>query len=465
MKGEWKHVENGDEEAQGDDLRACRSAALALLLSLDTLHRGLVRGMKCPKRIWETLKAYCVEEGRDDAILIMDELESAKQLQGESMKQYFGRMINLRDRLMSVAGEQASPEAVFCLKVLRGTDPAYKSQILTLLSNGGADEIKKLRTALQTLEKHARTMGLGPTSRHTLHTETALNSNDNKSGGGRSARFGGTCYKCLKTGHRAQHCRGTANTAAKYCSHCKWYGHRTDQCRKRTKKEENREERAMHAHEHIDKHEEYIDTCMMHTEETTEDEGYLTEETTDTEEQRRRQDCVFVTKYKDKNTDIWYIGTCCTTHMSPIKPNIDYKETNYSHIVGMGNAATSKAEGVGSMVMMLPDGSYLKLKRVLWVPQLQYNLLSHGAIRENGGLADFGKRSKLRLPNGKLLAIHYNNRLPWVKLTPCTLEQVRRLTLQKDTKEIAMAAINKAAIAADKAVKRAKEAALKAAQA
>lgn len=77
-----------------------------------------------------------------------------------------------------------------------------------------------------------------------------------------------------------------------------------------------------------------------------------------------------------KNIDLWVIDSGATSHMTPhIELLSDYEAYNEPKNVFMGTGRTTKALGQG-LVLYDAKHSSGKLKKVIYVPKLEDNLLS-----------------------------------------------------------------------------------------
>jgi len=81
----------------------------------------------------------------------------------------------------------------------------------------------------------------------------------------------------------------------------------------------------------------------------------------------------------------WWIDTGATRHVCHDKSNFStFKEVDDGQKLFMGNAATADVKGVGELVLKMTSGKELKLKDVLYVPELRKNLVSGWLLNKFG---------------------------------------------------------------------------------
>ncbi|KAJ9561442.1 hypothetical protein OSB04_006602 [Centaurea solstitialis] len=81
----------------------------------------------------------------------------------------------------------------------------------------------------------------------------------------------------------------------------------------------------------------------------------------------------------------WWVDTGATRHVCYDKNNFHtFKEVNDDQKLFMGNAATAEIKGIGEVVLRMTLGKELKLKDVLFVPELRKNLVSGWLLNKVG---------------------------------------------------------------------------------
>ncbi|KAJ9561120.1 hypothetical protein OSB04_006280 [Centaurea solstitialis] len=85
------------------------------------------------------------------------------------------------------------------------------------------------------------------------------------------------------------------------------------------------------------------------------------------------------------NAKEWWVDTGATRHVCYDKNSFHtFKEVNDDQKLFMGNAATAEIKGIGEVVLRMTSGKELKLKDVLFVPELRKNLVSGWLLNKVG---------------------------------------------------------------------------------
>ena len=84
------------------------------------------------------------------------------------------------------------------------------------------------------------------------------------------------------------------------------------------------------------------------------------------------------------DAETWYLDTGCSNHMT----------CNLNWLVNLGNSrrctikfadnSTVKSMGVGNVAFKRSDGSLAIIEKVMYVPDMRYNLMSLGQLLEKG---------------------------------------------------------------------------------
>ncbi|KAJ9556794.1 LOW QUALITY PROTEIN: hypothetical protein OSB04_011408 [Centaurea solstitialis] len=85
------------------------------------------------------------------------------------------------------------------------------------------------------------------------------------------------------------------------------------------------------------------------------------------------------------NAKEWWVDTGATRHVCYDKNSFHtFKEVNDDQKLFMGNAATAEVKGIGEVVLKMTSWKELKLKDVLFVPELRKNLVSGWLLKKVG---------------------------------------------------------------------------------
>ena len=86
-----------------------------------------------------------------------------------------------------------------------------------------------------------------------------------------------------------------------------------------------------------------------------------------------------------RNTKEWWVDTRATRHIcSEKKMFFTYNHLGNEEKNFMGNSSTSKIEVNGKVVLNMTMGKFLTSKDVLYVPDIQKNLVSSSLLSKNG---------------------------------------------------------------------------------
>ncbi|GFY85485.1 hypothetical protein Acr_04g0002230 [Actinidia rufa] len=95
-------------------------------------------------------------------------------------------------------------------------------------------------------------------------------------------------------------------------------------------------------------------------------------------------DMLSVSSNSDHYADSWILDSACSYHMSPNREWFDtYRSVNYGSII-MGNDASCRVIGIGTIKIKMCDGVVRILCDVRHNPELRKNLISLGTLDSNG---------------------------------------------------------------------------------
>ena len=96
------------------------------------------------------------------------------------------------------------------------------------------------------------------------------------------------------------------------------------------------------------------------------------------------EDMLFVSSSANRLIDSWVLDSACSFHMTPHKDWFNtYKSVNYGFVL-MGNDATCKVVGIGTIKIKMFDNLVRTLGEVQHVPEVKKNLISLGTLDSNG---------------------------------------------------------------------------------
>ena len=82
--------------------------------------------------------------------------------------------------------------------------------------------------------------------------------------------------------------------------------------------------------------------------------------------------------------DEWYLDTGCSTHMTGHKEWLVNFDASKKNKIKFADGRAMLAEGVGNVMIKMPNGTQYCISSVFYVPGLESNLLSLGQLVEKG---------------------------------------------------------------------------------
>lgn len=83
-------------------------------------------------------------------------------------------------------------------------------------------------------------------------------------------------------------------------------------------------------------------------------------------------------------SNIWYVDTGCSNHMSGSKSSFSSLDESFHSTVSFGDSSTIEVKGKGDIKIKTKNGTVEIISNVLYVPDLKTNLLSAGQLQEKG---------------------------------------------------------------------------------
>lgn len=111
--------------------------------------------------------------------------------------------------------------------------------------------------------------------------------------------------------------------------------------------------------------------------------------------------------FASKNLKSWCLDTGCSDHMSPFRGLFsNFKAVAPGRVITVGNSSKLAVRGVGDIVARAQIGNNYQsvtLRNVLYVPQLNKNLLSLGRASDRGLRTELSRNACVLKKNGKVL--------------------------------------------------------------
>ncbi|UYV60352.1 hypothetical protein LAZ67_1000919 [Cordylochernes scorpioides] len=343
-----KDDKNGD--AFNEWTKKNKQALGIIILSLSSDQAIAYKGIKNAQELWNAIKLRYEGEAEDKSMNLMLELTRLKKKYDESIEGYLTRCQGISRQLIEMGKAITDKEII--RYILEGLPDKYNNVITSILANRNMD-FNGMRQNLLDFEKR------NPERRqeHVKVYKTSSNQNKVK-----------TCFCCGKTGHFQKDC---------------WFKNRNKVDHQKTKQfptkrfTKNHEEKANITKEHIpnkDK-QEFALTAGI--------------------EQR-------------KIVNEWQLDSACTSHMScdnswMINEKDEVRQVNFAKT---GRSINSISRGDIKAVTELDDGQHnnVKLEDVLFVPQLNGNLMSVPSLVKRGNSVTLNQEGAfIYAPDGQLI--------------------------------------------------------------
>lgn len=92
---------------------------------------------------------------------------------------------------------------------------------------------------------------------------------------------------------------------------------------------------------------------------------------------------------KKIESDVWYVDTGCSNHMSGSKSSFSNLNEDFHSSVSFGDCSTVKVLGKGDIKIKTKNGFVETISNVLYVPDLKNDLLSAGQLQKKGYIITF----------------------------------------------------------------------------
>jgi hypothetical protein len=398
----WEMVESGYEipestssltNAQKKELKENRSKDAG---ALGMIQRGVsetifprIMGATRAKEAWDTLQEEFQGDKKVRAIKLQTlrrDFENMRMKENESVKDYSTRFLELVNQMKAYGEDMADRRIVekILISLHEKFDPmvAVIEETKDLSSLGVQELLGSLKSHEQRLERHSeKSIESAFQSKLTVNSKNSekrvltheQGEGDSTRGGrsfrargrGRSPRGRGRgsferkpsvegssqrCNICKKSSHVEKDCWFKGKPQ---CFNCKKFGHLQRDCRflKNNQQANFSEEK--------------------------ESEGNLF------------YACQHVS---EKKNNIWFLDSGCSNHMTPEKEIFLDIDTSFHSKVKMGNGAVVDVKGKGNVGVETKRG-LKKIREVLFVPELDQNLLSIGQLMEHDYALHFEGRT------------------------------------------------------------------------
>jgi hypothetical protein len=84
------------------------------------------------------------------------------------------------------------------------------------------------------------------------------------------------------------------------------------------------------------------------------------------------------------NAEIWYLDTGCSNHMTGRRDWLKSIDTSKKTRVKLADSSYLVAKGMGNIAIQRKDGEEVVIEKVLYIPDMDCNLMSVGQLIENG---------------------------------------------------------------------------------
>jgi len=336
-------------------------AKASLFAAVSTTIFTRIMSLKTAKDVWDYLKEEYEGDERIRGMQVMNlirEFELQKMKESETIKEYSDKLLGIVNKvrlLGTVFTDSRIVEKILVtvperyeasITTLENTKDLSKITLAELLNALQAQEQRRLmrqdRTTEGALSAKHQNAGKNKKKNYKKHQESSSENNKIQSNSKFSRRNYPPCQHCGRTGHSPFKCWKRPDAK---CSKCNQLGHEAVICRSKLEKQEANAQIA-------DQEEEdqiFVATC-------------------------------FATK---SSSESWLIDSGCTNHMTYDRTLFTDLKPAETAKVRIGNGDYISAKGKGTIAITTNSGTK-KISDVLYVPNIDQNLLSVGQLIEKG---------------------------------------------------------------------------------
>ena len=393
---QWKDLWNvftsnppGDEETE--DIKATWKrknaqgySALTLSIGEDELHaiREFKDKVNSSKLSWEILRARCVQKSHLHRLDVRNQLGDLRMEVGEPLEKYLTRCEEVRRLHKEYDVDLMDLDYVWA--ILRGLPQDWSLVIMTLQPDQNEWTLDNILARLRQ-EELRRTKLAGDSAFFVRRQGGRPTSMRGKGKGIGQKHVSPKQKESKEKGPKPQMAASTSTEAQVrimppgmqpkgVCHYCKKGGHMWRFCNKRPQNWipeflRNKEKGKNNPHSY---------------------NGY-------TKDQKREFSMIVTTSERALSVatpkaykQLWFLDSGCTSHMTPLRHVFHtFKPVNGQRTVTVGNEAQLPVLGEGTVILQGPKGNLLKVRRVLFVPELMCSLLSVRSMTSNGHAAHF----------------------------------------------------------------------------
>lgn len=372
QKNCWEAVDPGysGSEMTDEERKHNNKALTFLFLVVEDSHLDDIGTCTTAKEAWEILREIHTKYGLLHVLQLLRDFVNVQKKDDEPMKEYLSRLMDLHRKLTN--GGYGFTDKEVALVMLMGLPESYGALILKLEQDEATLTAKEVKARLLVEEKRKKRRDEGQTTKsdgtaRALFTKREAESQyksvgDNMSEGKSSSRGRG-----MKSFQNVRHDVGRRRVR---CFACGKLGH-------------------------IAKHCEEVD-----------------DDTTPQKSTGRRQAkkvthaSLSVSDTRYGSHAVWYMDSGATDHMTSNRTKfVEFQP--YESTVHTANQDIMKVLGLGEVKFQLKEeygGNFLTLKNVLYVPELDGNILSVGKIEElNFKVTFHNGKAEVRRSNGETI--------------------------------------------------------------